>query len=86
MRLISLPQGHVIGFFHEHQRSDRDKYIDVNFKNMEGYDAAVKAVEGNEDDHTIEMVRQMDDLCNQYGFGAVLFKRCLNREGGRKAI
>ena len=26
--------GHMIGFWHEHQRSDRNKYVTINSKNL----------------------------------------------------
>ncbi|KXT05042.1 hypothetical protein AC578_10306 [Pseudocercospora eumusae] len=30
-------EGHTIGLAHEHQRSDRDRYLHVNFRNIQGY-------------------------------------------------
>jgi hypothetical protein len=33
---------HVLGFYHEHVRPDRDDYVTVNIENIEGSEQAKK--------------------------------------------
>ncbi|KXT09867.1 hypothetical protein AC579_6745 [Pseudocercospora musae] len=44
MRSMVHELGHVIGLEHEHQRPDRDHYIRVDFKNLEGWREAYEEV------------------------------------------
>jgi len=48
--------GHVIGFYHEHQRYDRDSYIEMNYENLDaGYgDAANNSYEKIEEKYMID--------------------------------
>jgi len=40
--------GHAVGLTHEHQRADRDKYLKFRCQNLEGFDEAIKDVEGDD--------------------------------------
>jgi hypothetical protein len=55
--------GHVMGFVHEHQRHDRDKYIRFNCEGLDGYAEAKKRLDKSDYPLT------MDEVCESNWYG-----------------
>ena len=56
--------GHIFGFWHEHQREDRDSYVHFDCTKLKNYDNAKAKVE-KEGKHT------MAEVCNNYYLGLI---------------
>ncbi|XP_060082578.1 zinc metalloproteinase nas-4-like [Ylistrum balloti] len=54
---------HVLGFFHEHERYDRDNYVTVHLENV---------VQSNQKDYSKETTRQMNTLGVSYDYGSIM--------------
>ncbi|KAI4670566.1 uncharacterized protein J4E79_000849 [Alternaria viburni] len=62
--------GHLFGFWHEHQREDRNDYVHFDCSKLRGY-AAAKAKVDAAKEHTMEQVCADYRLALQYDFPAV---------------
>ncbi|KAF2634560.1 hypothetical protein P280DRAFT_381524, partial [Massarina eburnea CBS 473.64] len=68
IRSIAHEVGHVFGMLHEHQRSDRDNYIEVQFFAMKGYDDALaRAIaDGHSQADAKRRLEQDEDFARHY--------------------
>ena len=66
--------GHVLGFFHEHQRPDRDEFITINKEEI-NYDIAGDAFEKQGD--------YIDSLEVEYDYASIMHysKRAFSKDG-----
>ncbi|OWF49202.1 high choriolytic enzyme 2-like [Mizuhopecten yessoensis] len=54
---------HVLGFFHEHERYDRDQYVTIHLENV---------ITHNQKDYTKETTQQMNTLGVSYDYGSIM--------------
>lgn len=64
-----LLPGHVFGLWHEHQRSDRNEYLNFECNNLANYEETKREVE-RRGEHTMSQVCKSGYLSYQYNFGA----------------
>jgi hypothetical protein len=77
---LPISQGHIFGLMHEHQRPDRDNYVQFNCINVIGYGQAIQRA--SQDGFTRDQLCGNLNVANHYGFAASQYIKWTNENLG----